>query len=316
MRRPNSRLLLLAALKLGAAAYVLLGVVAGYLTAEGFARPHRRARTHPASWVSPTARDIRIEAPDGAFLGATYQPPVAGRPVLVLAHGIGNSREHWLPVARLFTRVGYGSLAFDWRAHGESDGEGGTFGHLEGEDLKAILAWLRTHGDPPLAVLASSMGGGIVAGNVHHLGPQVKALVLDSAYGSLPRMVDHHTEKFGPLRWVARPVIHLHAWLRGVSLNRVANLERLAPRPLLVIHSSPDATVPFEEGQALYDGYSGPKQAFFSRPGRHMDARVREWPRWISTVARFLEQNLPGAPPAAVVVAAAPAEFAGLYQAP
>lgn len=313
MRRVCPRLLLLAALKLAAASYVLLGVYVGYRTTEGFSRPPRRARVHPPSWVSATATDVRIRSADGLDLGATYQPPAPGRPVLVMAHGIGNSREQWLPIARMLAEAGYGFLAFDWRAHGESEGERGTFGQHEGEDLGAVQAWLASHGDPPLAVLGSSMGGGIVASWAPRLGPRVKAVVLDSAYASLPRMVEHHTARLGPLAWVARPVIQLVCWARGVRLDRVARLEALRPRPLLVMHTTPDTVVPAREGHALFDGYAGPKRAWFSDAGGHLGARVKEWPRWIRTVAMFLEEHVPGAPPAAAVLQSAPAAFSGLF---
>lgn len=313
MRRPDPRKLLLAALKLGVGAYLLLGVGLGWWVGEAFSRPPRRARVHPASWVSAEARDVTIPTPDDVPLAATYQPPAPGRPVLVMAHGIGNSREDWLPVGRLLARVGYGFLAFDWRAHGESGGQRGSFGSREAADLEAIQAWLAAHGDPDLAVLATSMGGGITAACAPRLGPRVKAVVLDSAYASLPRMVRHQTDRFGILAPVIRATLAAHAWWQGARLDRQARLEALAPRPLLVLHTEPDPVVPSAEGRALLASYPGPKEAWFSQAGGHVGARVLEWPRWLETVAGFLARHVPGAPPAAAVQAAAPATFAGLF---
>jgi pimeloyl-ACP methyl ester carboxylesterase len=67
----------------------------------------------------------------GVRCRATHYPPAsealataAGRPVVVMGHGLGGTRDSGLePFAKAFADAGLDVLAFDYRGFGESDGE-------------------------------------------------------------------------------------------------------------------------------------------------------------------------------------------------
>ena len=73
---------------------------------------------------------------DGIRLSAWYTPP-KNEVIILLAHGYGDNRPEW--VYEMLARKDYGVLAWDARAHGESDGEISTIGYLEVLDVKAAL---------------------------------------------------------------------------------------------------------------------------------------------------------------------------------
>ena len=79
-------------------------------------------------------RPVDLITEDGIRLAAWYTPPQNGA-VILLAHGYGNKRPEW--VYALLARKKYGVLAWDARAHGESDGNISTIGYLEVFDVKA-----------------------------------------------------------------------------------------------------------------------------------------------------------------------------------
>lgn len=100
---------------------------------------------HPPRIIPPgnTLRKYKIEyqsinliTDDGVRLSAWYTPPKNGA-VILLAHGYGDNRPEWIHA--LLAKKKYGVLAWDARAHGESDGYISTIGYLEVLDVKAAL---------------------------------------------------------------------------------------------------------------------------------------------------------------------------------
>ncbi len=79
---------------------------------------------------------INLYTEDGIRLSAWYTPPKNGV-VILLAHGYGDNRPEW--VYEMLAKKDYGVLAWDARAHGESDGTVSTIGYLEVLDVKAAL---------------------------------------------------------------------------------------------------------------------------------------------------------------------------------
>ena len=119
----------------------------------------------------PAAKLVRFKAADGTPLAADYRPPARGRPVLVLLHGVAAGRGEWAPLAEALAKEGYGSLALDFRGHGESGGPGyATFASpeawaaLEG-DIRAALRFLASRGVPTrrVGLVGASIGANLAA---------------------------------------------------------------------------------------------------------------------------------------------------------
>ena len=102
-------------------------------------------------------QSIDLITEDGIRLSAWYTPPRNGA-VILLAHGYGDNRPEW--VHELLAKKGYGVLAWDARAHGESDGEISTIGYLEVLDVKAALKYVLAQLDVKhVGAWGGSMGG-------------------------------------------------------------------------------------------------------------------------------------------------------------
>lgn len=106
---------------------------------------------------------ITLLTRDGLTLRGTYW---AGRgPPVVLVHGLGDSRVGIAPWIEALRERGIAVLAYDQRAHGESDGVMVTYADREPEDLCIAVERLASLAAcPPSEVLpvGVSMGGGAV----------------------------------------------------------------------------------------------------------------------------------------------------------
>lgn len=117
-----------------------------------------------------TRSDLTFRSGDGSCAAWFYEPaddPVgAGRPVVVMAHGLGAVREMRLDAfAERFAAAGYACLVFDYRHFGASSGDPRQLLDIDRqlEDWRAAVAHARTIDgvDPDRVVVwGTSFGGG------------------------------------------------------------------------------------------------------------------------------------------------------------
>jgi alpha-beta hydrolase superfamily lysophospholipase len=200
---------------------------------------------------------------------------VGGKDTVLLCHGLGASKSNALPMAEHLLRGGYNVFAFDFRAHGDSAGQVTTFGDEERRDVLAAVAWVkRERSDKARHVfgVGASMGAAALVTAACDGSPQGRAIEAVAVYGTyddlgaLTRTVcDRQFPP--PLNWLGRyisvPLASLHA---GSNLHGFApadRLDRLPPRPILVIHGRSDEIIAFEHGRRLYERAREPKQSLW-----------------------------------------------------
>lgn len=81
-------------------------------------------------------KKVKLTTKDGIQLAAWYTPPKNGAVILV-AHGYNDNRPE--NIYAMLAWNGYGVLAWDFRAHGESGGDISTLGYYEQLDVEAAL---------------------------------------------------------------------------------------------------------------------------------------------------------------------------------
>jgi fermentation-respiration switch protein FrsA (DUF1100 family) len=195
--------------------------------------------------------DVRIPTPDGQVLEAWYEPPRPGKPVFLYLHGQAASLElgKWRYIRLHKEGVGY--LALAYRGFSGSTGsptEQGLF-----TDGLAAYDWLRARGfaDRDIVIDGHSLGTG-VATYVATQRP-ARALILEAPFTAA---VD-----VGQERYPYMPVALLMRD-RFASRDRIGDVHM----PVLIVHGTADATVPFAEGQKLYGLANAPK-VFIAMPG-------------------------------------------------
>jgi predicted acyl esterase len=131
----------------------------------------------PAAAFSKT--DLTIRMSDGVDIAATYYvpdgaPPAAGRPGVIMLHGLGESRtdgDNAVGVSlndmaeRYVVPQGYAVLTLDARGHGASGGLVGIDGPREIADVKELFAWLAARPGVDASHIGAfgySYGGGAV----------------------------------------------------------------------------------------------------------------------------------------------------------
>ena len=200
-------------------------------------------------------RPVDLITEDGIRLSAWYTPPKNGA-VILLAHGYGNKRPEW--VYALLARKKYGVLAWDARAHGESDGKISTIGYLEVLDVKAALEYATAQPDVKhIGAWGGSMGGATIIRAAAQF-PEVEAVFVDSSFTSLEDEFDY---------LVPYPVINPLAEFivtsgTGIQLDQVSPLDdivKISPRPVYIVQGMADTVAPPDSGEKLFTAAGEPR---------------------------------------------------------
>ncbi len=234
--------------------YILTPIILLVITALALSlfltRRYHLVETSSPAEVGLAFENVTFQASDGLTLRGWWIPVPGSDRAIIQLHGHSGSMDpdvHYLPA---WHAAGLNVLAFDFRAHGRSQGRVTTFGYLERRDVQGAIRFLKQEkGMRRIALVGFSLGG-IVAILSAPICPEVDAVVEDGAPARLHSALTAWGVERGAPRWLARFL----AWLAvvGASLRLRANLFRYEPLrwigkitcPLMIIHGDLDPYCP------------------------------------------------------------------------
>ncbi len=237
----------------------LLGIILQFSrqNALGYVHP---LRSRPASYENPARvgipyQDVTLRTRDGLGLSAWYTPAENGALILV-AHGYGGYRS--VDMHALFARHGYGVLSWDFRAHGESEGELSTLGYHEALDVEAALDFaLRQSNVEQVGAWGSSMGAVAVIEAAARRA-EIGAVIADSAFPTLEDAL-HQAVSLAVLRPLIRFFGERESGVRVNMLRPVDQIGRISPRPVFIIQGASDDFIPSDSILRLYEAARAPR---------------------------------------------------------
>ena len=278
-------------------AALLVVVALPYLMATALTyRPKYVPRENPQSRLDVGYDTVAFETADGLTIVGWWVPAAQGQPLsrelqrsnfgrdtVIICHGFASGKDQGLEFAQSLLVRGYNVLMFDFRGHGESDGQLTSLGALERQDVLAAVRWLqdtRPRQSQRILGLGISTGAAALISAAADPSPQgqaIEAVALYNAYDDLSGLgrTIARTRFLPPLSWVADRVgLALASAHVGADLVHFAPADlaaRLWPRPILVIHGGADLLVPFEHGQRLFDAAQEPKRHLWLPNSDHLD---------------------------------------------
>ena len=244
--------------------------------------------------------EVSFAASDGVRLVGTFVPAEGARASVVLVHGFKNTRADMADYAGFLHDAGYAVLLYDSRGCGDSAGTFGA-GAAEDRDVRGAVSFVKDAaraGSAHVFVLGVSLGAGnaLLAAARDR---RIDGVVADSSWADervqLERM---STLQAGPL---SLPLLgyepSLVDALVGARLEDARprdEIARIAPRPLLLIHSADDqnATTPLADARALFEAAGGPKTMWIAPRGGHAGAFGANRDEYVRRVLSFLGEAL------------------------
>jgi len=255
---------------------VLLVVAQPYLVYH----PIRTMEVRPDQFGMPSEQ-VSIRTSDGVKLSAWFIPTQGARGTVILCHGNSGNISYDIDTFGIFQRLGFNTLAFDYRGYGESEGspsERGTY-----RDAEAAWNYLVNGRNIPasqILVMGRSLGGPIAAWLAKEHPP--RALILESTFTSVAdAAASTGLFRVFPVRLLCRFGYRTAEYVREVKC------------PVLVIHSPEDELVRFELGRRLFDAANEPKE-FLEISGTHNEGFITSGARYVDGLRAFLSKHVAG----------------------
>ncbi len=197
----------------------------------------------------------------------------------------------------LFLHQRFNLLLFDFRYFGESDGIYTTAGLLEIRDIQAAVEYVKGREDvdpTQIGAMGFSMSASAFILARH---PDVKAIVGDSSYASLEKVVERQFFFLpGPTKWPFVALTKLYALLLlrvKVSDAVPADAVRELKIPLLLIHGDADSQIPLEHSRQILANANAATTELWIVPGAdHGFAHALDSYQYETRVKQFFERHL------------------------
>lgn len=215
------------------------------------------------------AEQVAIPTAGGATITGWYQPPTAGKPLILYFRGNAQSfsREHERFEA--FVADGYGFLAFDYRGFPGSPGEV-TEDNVLADGL-AAYDWVKARGFP-IVLWGRSLGSGPATWVASRR--EAEALLLETPFDSA---VSVAADRYGflPVGLLMHDQYPVEQWIKDVT------------EPVFVAHGTADTTIGVQHGERVYQ-LAPNKDELWIEPGAgHGDMWARGiWERAKVFIAR------------------------------
>ena len=298
MRRPRAvqlknRQLLAASAAGGLAATAV--AAAGVYGARQLNGPRRRDLTYTFTpfELGVDFESARFTAEDGTPLAGWWLEAPGARNTVVVSHGFRGNKTQMLGISAGLWRGGMNVLLFDFRGNGDSGDGPLSLAHYEQRDLRAAVAYARERAPKTEIDLVGFSMGAALSLLIAAEDPRISRIIADSPFAELSDVV----ATAAVAMHLPRATIHLidavsQRW-HGYGFGQVRPLDvidRIAPRPLLVIHGDQDRVIPVEHARRLAAAAGPTAQLVITEGVDHCGAYFADRSGYIARAVEFFRR--------------------------
>ena len=266
---------------------LVMSVLPGQLSAAGaggLLHPARR----PVTDVPPLACEDATFAGEGITLkGWRCDGSAPHRGTVLYLHGIADNRSSAAGVVDRFVTRGYDVIAYDSRAHGESEGDLCTYGFLEKRDLSRVLDGVR---EGPILLVGTSLGAAVALQEAA-TDPRISAIIAAETFADLRTVATERAPFFFTAGIIDR-AFRMAEKQGSFEVDAVSPVTAAAhiTIPVLLVHGADDSETVPDHSRRVLAALRGRKQLILVPGARHnqsLTAEVwREIDVWLQGVLR------------------------------
>jgi fermentation-respiration switch protein FrsA (DUF1100 family) len=263
---------------------VAIGVGAGVIVAIALVRllenrfiyfPPR----YPIGFAPPQRYGLQVEevwitTEDGVKLSAYFLPRASSSKVLLWFHGNADNIGFGLEQMKALSTLDVNILEMDYRGYGKSEGSPDEAGlYRDADAAYRYLAGTRRFKPENIIIYGHSLGGAVAI----ELASRQKCggVIVESSFTSGRDMAR---------RMFSIPLLEYVTKSRFNSIRKIKQVQS----PVLVIHGTRDALIPFFMGQALYQAAPEPKEFFAVEGAGHNDVFLIGGERYLRQLKVFI----------------------------
>jgi uncharacterized protein len=226
-------------------------------------------------WLPISDRANQREQLHGWWLPASSP----AQKVLLYLHGNGSNVAGNLEQAYRFRQLGFEVFLFDYRGYGKSAGNFPTEAQVY-EDAQIALDYLvqQRQIEPRAITLYGHSLGGAIAIDLAARNPNLAGLIIEGSFTSMRDLVDR-------VSLYSIFPIELILTHRFDSLSKIKSLTL----PILYIHGTSDATIPYAMSQILFEATQAPKKLLLVPGAGHNNVAATSGEEYLQTVREFMQ---------------------------
>jgi alpha-beta hydrolase superfamily lysophospholipase len=281
---------------IGIIGYILTIHVAPYAIIQ----PQRSNYNLTPAQLKLKSETLTIISQDSIALKGYFIQPKdqEAKAMMILVHGIGGSKGHFLNLADNLATLGIASAVFDNRAHGESGGQYCTYGFHEKKDIAAIVDEIKKR-NPNLKVgiWGNSLGGAIAIQALEY-DKRIEFGIIESTFAELSQIVYDYKKRmlggFG-LRFVSDAALREAGNIANFNPDEVKPIESVKniQQPMFFAHGDQDKRIHYSYGKQLFENTASTEKMFTLVKGaKHVNVGeiggVEYYKKWL----HFIQQQL------------------------
>ena len=267
------------------------------ITYTGGVGPRRKAQNTPADH-GLAYEEVTLTTSDGLNLAAWYIPNASGRGTVIYCHGHTNHRGQMLEQAAFLHENGYSGLLFDFRRHGDSEGDLTTFGYYEWRDAQAALRHVvdERGEEGPVILWGVSMGAATALLTATEE-PEYDAVIAESSYYAASETLRSDLSRiFGlpkiPFGFLTGTITELRVGIKIDSLDLGRAVAGLGETAVLLVGGSADRRMPLSNNERLFERIPGARKEIYVAEGAtHGDIWEMDREAYAEKVLAFLEKS-------------------------
>lgn len=255
------------------------------------------AKRFDRQWYETVRKDdIWIPSPNGYNLRAVFLHPLDTTRTVVICHGVTENKVNSIKYARLFERLGFNSVIFDHRRHGDSGGKTTSFGFYEKIVLKEVVAAVRKRvGKRALVgIHGESMGAATTLLYAGTYEDEADFYISDCPFSDFSEQLLHIIRTELPLKTaMSLRIANLFLKIRdGYTSAAVSPREvmKYIDKPVLFIHSLEDKFILPHMTEELYALKKGDKMMKLFEKGAHAKSYNDNPEEYLRVVQTFLNR--------------------------
>lgn len=262
--------------------------------------PDREIFTKVDSLKLPKPKDIEFKSSDNLTLKGSYFESKESTTTIIQAHGYAKQRYQQLTdstyMINQFLDNGYNYFNFDFRASGISEGKFVTVGADETKDLYSAIKFIKANTNTKkIILLGFSMGAStsVICGNDEN----VDIVISDSAFSDLKTYLSDNLPVWSGLPSFFTPgILFSCERFTNIKISEVSPVKAISKykKPVFLIHSKGDTSIPYSNSQQLYDEYKkfGGTEIEFWKPekSKHVKSYIDQPELYMQKVFEFLNK--------------------------
>jgi len=237
---------------------------------------------------------VKLQTKSGLEIDGWLTKKDSAKGVVILFHGISDTKAALLDEANEFYYEGYDVFMIDFRGHGNTEGNTTTIGSRESEEISLAFDYCKNKGIKNIFLYGSSMGAVAIAKAIAENDIQPSGIILEMPFGSLQSYLKGRARILGfpkqPFAFLTTFWIGVERGFNGYKHSTIRYAKKIHC-PVLLQWGTLDNLVLQKETDAIYNAIPSADKKLVIYNGAQHESFLRKDPlKWRIEINSFLEK--------------------------